>query len=312
MPTEDPFAPVSAPDIEGELLVYFDTLSTSVLASTLDHSRTLRFEFDPASDTVLAMDCASDGARAAYVIGDTTTLDVRVIISDASGTREIPLQSGVVGASLSPDGTRLAYSSYLAENARGVLSILDLSNGESEAVFDKTGTIGIPGWAPDGDRIVFDGSTDPANQLYVYSAEEDSAVQVTDFEQGAFGGDWSPEGDLIVFTSYTLDGKTQLFTVSPDGGEPVQLTSTEAFKANPKWSGDGSTLAFVGTVPVPTAARLGGGSRPLPAASLHNVAVFTLAQDGSNEAPFTDLAIDAWLLNWCIAGPWLGQGWVER
>jgi hypothetical protein len=44
----------------------------------------------------------------------------------------------------------------------------------------------------------------------------------------------------------------------------------------------------------------------------HNVGVFTSSADGGNEALFTDYAIDAWLLGWCTAGPWMARGWTEQ
>ena len=88
------------------------------------------------------------------------------------------------------------------------------------------------------------------------------------------------------------------------GGDATQLTSTQSFKAEPRWSEDGSRIAYVGTILVPTASRL--------PSRLHNVAVYTSASDGTDEAPFTDLTLDAWLLGWCKAGPWLRQGWTEQ
>jgi hypothetical protein len=33
--------------------------------------------------------------------------------------------------------------------------------------------------------------------------------------------------------------------------------------------------------------------------------------DGSGEQQLTDLAQDAWLLGWCVSGPWLDSGWQE-
>jgi hypothetical protein len=45
--------------------------------------------------------------------------------------------------------------------------------------------------------------------------------------------------------------------------------------------------------------------------TLHNLAVFTMNPNGTGEQPITDVAEDAWLLGWCLSGPWLDDGWEE-
>jgi Tol biopolymer transport system component len=184
------------------------------------------------------------------------------------------------------------------------VSVLDVASEEITAVYNRAGTIGSPGWAPDSERIVFHAMTDQDNQLFVHTLGESDAVQITSAAKGAFSPDWSPGGDLIAFSSVTESGNPQIFTVPASGGGATQLTSTQAFKAEPRWSEDGSQIAYVGTILVPTVSRL--------TSRLHNVAVYTSASDGSDEVPFTDLTLDAWLLGWCKAGPWLGQGWTEQ
>ena len=49
----------------------------------------------------------------------------------------------------------------------------------------------------------------------------------------------SPDGEKIAF-SY----KGDIYHVSSDGGEAVQLTVHEAYDAYPVWNGDGSKIAF--------------------------------------------------------------------
>lgn len=60
----------------------------------------------------------------------------------------------------------------------------------------------------------------------------------------------SPDGKTVAYTVTTYDreknvGSTQIWTVSIDGGEPRQLTSTGRTNARPRWSPDGKQLAFV-------------------------------------------------------------------
>jgi Tol biopolymer transport system component len=171
--------------------------------------------------------------------------------------------------------------------------------------------------------VAFDASADRNNQLFVFRIGERSATQVGSVPSGAFSPDWSPVGDLLIFSSYTADGNPQLFTMPAGGGESTQLTTTQVFKAFPRWSRDASTVAYVGTILVPTAAEYEPGSLAALAGSglgrgftvdarLHNVGVYTSAADGSNETLVTDLTQDAWLLGWCAAGPWITSGWTQQ
>jgi Tol biopolymer transport system component len=290
--------------VDGEVIIYRNTLEADAVASTLDHTRTFSLDYDASVDSVIAIGCADDGSRAAYLLENGVTLESRVVIADGSGRREVPMRGDVMGVSLSPDGEKVAITAYLPDNARGVVSVLDVASGEVTAVYNRPGTVGAPAWAPDSERIVFHALTERDNQLFVYKLGESDAVQITSAAKGAFSPDWSPSGDLIAFSSVTESGNPQIFTVPASGGDATQLTSTQAFKAEPRWSANGSRIAYVGTVLVPTASRL--------PSRLHNVAVYTSASDGTDEVPFTDLTLDAWLLGWCTAGPWLGQGWTEQ
>jgi len=306
LPTSIPLGTDQPVDVEGEVIIYRNTIEADAVAATLDHARTFSLDYDASVDSVIAIGCADDGSRAAYLLENGVTLESRVVIGDASGKRDVPLRGDVLGVAISPNGEKVAIAAYLPDNARGVLSLLDVKSEEVTPVYNRSGTIGPPAWSPDSEKIVFHAMTDQDNQLFVYTLGANDAEQLTNTPDGAFNPDWSPNGSVIAYSSVTETGSSQIFTVPATGGDGVQLTTTQPFKANPLWSPDGSSLGYVGTRTVPTASRL-------PMLSLrHNVGVFTSSADGGNEALFTDYAIDAWLLGWCKAGPWLGQGRTEQ
>lgn len=58
----------------------------------------------------------------------------------------------------------------------------------------------------------------------------------------------SPDGKQVAYVVSTTEGdltRSNIWTVSADGGEPRQLTSGPRSDTSPRWSPDGETLAFL-------------------------------------------------------------------
>src|SRR5262249_2784275 len=80
-------------------------------------------------------------------------------------------------------------------------------------------------------------------------------LQLTRGEKSAGNPIWSPDGRWLAFTSDRAGTKSQLFVISPDGGESVQVTKAETGVNNFAWSPDGKTIAFTATPPDETAMK---------------------------------------------------------
>ncbi len=64
---------------------------------------------------------------------------------------------------------------------------------------------------------------------------------------GVMGTCWSsPDGNWITFLAKDKDGTQQIFAISPNGGEPLQVTAVdEGVECSPRWSPDGTTLVSI-------------------------------------------------------------------
>lgn len=89
-----------------------------------------------------------------------------------------------------------------------------------------------------------------SSQLWLASTNQSLPPRaLTSSRESASQGAWSPDGKQIAFVR-PVDGKPQIFLLSLEGGEAVQLTKSKFGASNPKWKKDGSELLFVSTIPL--------------------------------------------------------------
>ncbi len=103
-----------------------------------------------------------------------------------------------------------------------------------------------PAWSPDGRVVVFTTNLSGRNNLWKVSAAGGWPVQLLQSDDRQSGAVWSPDGKWIVFEQDFGGGEIyDLFAVSSDGGELINLTNTpDISETDARWSPDGSMLAI--------------------------------------------------------------------
>jgi dipeptidyl aminopeptidase/acylaminoacyl peptidase len=131
----------------------------------------------------------------------------------------------VGGVSLSPDGSKVAYtvSGWEHPNARPATepAKADTAKGDKHETRSHIWMVAAAGGAP---------------------------RQLTFSERGESGPQWSPDGRSLAFLSSrgsSTDAKTQIWILSMDGGEAYQLTTSKESVTGFEWSKDGSRIAFL-------------------------------------------------------------------
>ena len=148
--------------------------------------------------------------------------------------------------SWSPDRTKIAYVSdqsggyklYIADPAEGVIKRLLLNSDIQIEPFK-------PVWSPDGTILSFSASSAGDSDLYVADAnvdEKQEATRITFNPGGEQLGDWSPDGEWLVFHSSGMPAYQGLWLRNPDGVNLIQLTSEN--DRNAKWSPNGGDIVF--------------------------------------------------------------------
>jgi dipeptidyl aminopeptidase/acylaminoacyl peptidase len=189
----------------------------------------------------------------------------------------------------SPDGCFLAFLSN-REKETSQLFVLDLQGGEPRQLTSLKRGAGAPVWSPDGQHIAFaarvdipdiaeqEGQSDEKGKsprvkiitrvhhkgdgegfyealhrhLFVVDVDKpDEPKQITDGDWDDADPTWSPDGQLIAFTSSRerdrdLSILNDVWVVPGSGGRARRLTRHKGQAATPVFSADGSQIAYLG------------------------------------------------------------------
>ena len=188
----------------------------------------------------------------------------------------------------SPDGCSLAFVSD-RDQERGQVFVLPLTGGEARQITTLKRGAGAPVWSPNGDRIAFsakvdipgiaeqEGQSDDKGKqprvrvvtrvrskadgegllqslrkhLFVVNADGGPEKQITDGDWDDAEPAWSPDGDLIAFTSSREKDRdftilNDLFVVPSNGGKAKRLTRHIGQVGSPVFSPDGGQIAYYG------------------------------------------------------------------
>jgi Tol biopolymer transport system component len=156
-------------------------------------------------------------------------------------------------SSFSPDGRMLAFTAM--RQGRDILYLLDVARGRTVARVDP-GLKGVtsPTWSPDGRRLAFSGQDGGYTDLYVVDVDGKNLQRLTRDRHSAVQPAWSPDGRIIAFvgdrgpdTDFELlrfnDWNISLYHV--ESGQIEDLPGQAGHNANPVWSPDGRSLAYV-------------------------------------------------------------------
>ncbi len=180
----------------------------------------------------------------------------RLLVDSASlnGLYLAPSSLGVrAWGDIAPDGDRIALvlgtSPELPENNKGSageffdLYLFERATGELNLLVEGAGA---PKWSPDGEWIAYRGA-DSGLWLVAAATGETRRLYLPDAEQGHFVSDleWSPDGQVLAFLDQVLRDAVEIRTVNLEGSSRI-LVPWEGYPiSSPRWSADGSRLAFI-------------------------------------------------------------------
>ena len=201
--------------------------------------------------------------------------ELAIMNTDGTGILEL----GVSGFAhdVSPDGTRIAYTTDPVTD----VAVYDLGT-QTTTLFATQGENRRPNRSPDGEKILFVSTRTGAPELWVMNVDGSNVTRLTRGGGTDAEGDWSPDGTKIAFRRDTGDGG-DIWVMDADGNNQVELYAGPGQDTSPQWSPDGTRIAFDGV-------------------RGRNVDIFLIDADGTNPVRVTSHAAADWSPRWSPDG----------
>ena len=193
--------------------------------------------FSPDGKQIL-FDSDRDGNQEIYAVNiDGTSL--RRLTFDPAGDNH---------PAFSPDGTQIVFTSGRdSENADVFIMNADGSDPINITKWDKSNeTAGVGSWSPDGTKIAFFSDRNGGHDdIYVVSAETNRPkVILADPDDDLRSPSYSPDGLKILYNRELPNKSGEICILDVQSGSSRMVRKTELSYVAPRWSPDGSKIAF--------------------------------------------------------------------
>ena len=243
---------------DGRALVF--SMAGSLWRQQLDSEIAVELTSGPGYD--YQPDASPDGRSVAHVKYDGDAMELWLLDLESGASRPLTRGGQVnVEPRFSPDGKRLLFVST-AYNGRFHVFAMDVASGGIERLTGETRSALpryyygpfdhelSPLWSPDGSEILFvsnRGRIHGTGGFFRMKATPGAEAREIHYEETNWKArpEISPDGSRIVYPSYLGRQWHQLWTIPAEGGDAFPLTYGEYDNTAPRWSPDGSKIAFV-------------------------------------------------------------------
>jgi len=145
----------------------------------------------------------------------------------------------------SPDGSRIAFTSYRAGNPD--LYAMNLASGKTEKISSKKGINIAPDWSPDNKKIALTLSVKDGNsEIFTLDIQRRTLERITDHWATDVSPSWSPDGRQMAFVS-SRSGNPQIFIQTIADSSVRRVTFGRGnYNTSPAWSPRGNLIVYAG------------------------------------------------------------------
>lgn len=183
--------------------------------------------------------------KIAFVSDQTGKKEIYLADVLGEGVRQVTRHNSLtISPRFSPDGGRLAYTSYHRGNPN--LYITDLSQDKTtKAISWQQGLNMAPGWSPDGQSMITTMSKNGDSDLYLMSTSGKILDRLTSNQGLNVSASWSPDGRRFAFVS-DRSSTPQVYIMNIGTRQVQRLTYSGKENTTPSWSPKGDLIAYTG------------------------------------------------------------------
>ncbi len=166
---------------------------------------------------------------------------------DGSNQKQLTFYKSLcITPAVSPDGTRLAFTSYARGNPAIFVHSLDTGH-RLPFLSPVSSLVSTPAFTPDGKQMLFAMSVGGSTQIFAANVDGSGMRRLTYSNSIDIEPKVNPKtGAEIVFTS-GRSGMPQVYRMNSEGADVQRLSSGEGEAVNPAWHPDGRHIAFAWT-----------------------------------------------------------------
>jgi Tol biopolymer transport system component len=187
-----------------------------------------------------------DGKKIVFCATNIVSDFLYMIDLDDSSTFTLPkFIDGGTDPVFSPDGRFLMYRSE--KNDNNAIYILDIKSDESFPISDGSLSTHAE-FSPDAGKVIYSSSLDENFDIVVLDLNDtsDNAQKTIAHSKDAeLYGTFSPDGKLVAYASFDINYKGTIHICRANGENNAAISKGMGSSYNPKFSPDGSKLAFV-------------------------------------------------------------------
>ena len=188
------------------------------------------------------------GSKVVFVSTRTGAKEIWAMDYDGSNQRPITKYRSIsTTPAVSPDGTRLAFTTYV--RSQPAIEVFSLETLRKLVFFNQNASMNAtPSFSPDGKQIVFSSTLAGGYaQIYISDANGSNLRRLTHSRAVEVEPKMNPKtGNELVFVS-GRSGPQQIYRMNIEGTDIVRLTDGSGEASNPAWHPDGQHIAFAWT-----------------------------------------------------------------
>ena len=232
--------PTNASVPKVDFTIDLDTGTTKPLpAAILETPETGSYAVSPDGSMLAFVGLAADGSTQIFVAN-----------IDGTGIRQVTQDSlGASDPSWSPEGSQLVYVASGQGAGNRALFVVDVASGVAEQITFEVLNPGSPSFSPDGSTILFDTRIGDTSEIRTVPAAGGRLTTILRSKWWSFGQpSYSPDGQRIAFVGAQVGSHiprvTGIWLANADGGYPHALFSETGRHDPPRWSPDGTRIAY--------------------------------------------------------------------